>query len=109
MPLNEPHLLQILPNARQVAGVFVPALNTATAKYQITTPARTAAFIAQVGHESAQLTVLVEHLNYSADALRKTWPSRFSEELAAECARKPEQIANIAYCLSDAKRCARQR
>ncbi|WP_110947430.1 glycoside hydrolase family 19 protein, partial [Pseudomonas bohemica] len=97
MPINAQQLLQILPNARQVAGVFVPALNTAMGKYQIVTPARIAAFIAQVGHESAQLTVLVENLNYSADALRKTWPSRFSESLAAEYARKPEQIANITY------------
>ncbi|MGH8418052.1 MAG: glycoside hydrolase family 19 protein [Pseudomonas sp.] len=97
MPINAQQLLLILPNARQVAGVFVPVLNTAMGKYQIVTPARIAAFIAQVGHESAQLTVLVENLNYSADALRKTWPSRFSESLAAECARKPDQIANIAY------------
>lgn len=39
----------------------------------------------------------MENLNYSADALRKTWPSRFNAELAADVARKPEQIANIAY------------
>ena len=40
---------------------------------------------------------MVENLNYSADAQQKTWPSRFSTELAADVARKPEQIANIAY------------
>ena len=50
-----------------------------------------------VGHESGQLTRLVENLNYSADVLRKTWPSRFDVELAKAVARKPEQIANIAY------------
>ena len=66
-------------------------------RYQIVGAKRIAAFIAQVGHESSQLTRLVENLNYSADALRKTWPSRFSVELAADVARKPEQIANIAY------------
>lgn len=97
MVLNEQQLLQILPNARQAAGFFVPALNAAMAKYQIATPARAAAFIAQVGHESAQLTAVVENLNYSAAALMKTWPSRFSAELAAACARQPEKIANIAY------------
>ena len=97
MPITSQQLLQILPNAGPVAGVFAPVLNTAMNRYQIVGAKRIAAFIAQVGHESSQLTRLVENLNYSADALRKTWPSRFSVELAADVARKPEQIANIAY------------
>ena len=97
MPITAQQLLQILPNASQVAGIFVPVLNTAMNRYQIVGTKRIAAFIAQVGHESCQLTRLVENLNYSADALRKTWPSRFSMELAITVARKPEQIANIAY------------
>ena len=97
MPITVQQLLEILPNAGQVAGVFVPVLNTAMSRYQIVGLKRVAAFIAQVGHESGQLTRLVENLNYSADALRKTWPSRFNAELASTAARKPEQIANIAY------------
>ena len=97
MPITAQQLLQILPNASQVAGIFVPVLNTALNRYQIVGTKRIAAFIAQVGHESCQLTRLVENLSYSADALRKTWPSRFSMELAITVARKPEQIANIAY------------
>ena len=90
-------LLQILPNAGPVAGVFVPVLNAAMSRYQIVGTKRIAAFIAQVGHESGHLTRLVENLNYSADALCRNWPSRFSVELASAVARKPEQIANIAY------------
>ena len=97
MPITVQQLLQILPNAGQVAGVFVPVLNTAMSRYQIVGAKRIAAFIAQVGHESGHLTHLVENLNYSADALRRNWPSRFSVELASAVARKPEQIANIAY------------
>ena len=97
MPITTQQLLQILPNAGQLAGVFVSALNTAMNHYQIVGTKRIAAFIAQVGHESGQLTRLVENLNYGADALRKTWPSRFDVELARAVARKPEQIANIAY------------
>ena len=97
MSITERQLLQIRPNARHVAGVFVPALNTAMSKYQIVTPLRVVAFLAQVGHESAHLTAIVENLNYSAAALMKTWPSRFSAALAAECARNPEKIANIVY------------
>ena len=97
MPITSQQLLQILPNAGQSAGVFVPVLNTAMSRYQIVGAKRVAAFIAQVGHESGQLKRLVENLNYSADALRKIWPSRFDVELANATARNPEQIANIAY------------
>ena len=97
MPITAQQLLQIFPNAGQVAGVFVPVLNTAMSRYQIVGLKRVAAFIAQVGHESGHLTRLVENLNYSADALRRNWPNRFNVELASAVARKPEQIANIAY------------
>lgn len=55
MPITQQQLLQILPNARPVAGVFVPALNVAMNRYGIIGTARAAAFIAQVGHESGQL------------------------------------------------------
>ena len=97
MPITVQQLLHIFPNASQVAGVFVPFLNAALNRYQVVGARRLAAFIAQVGHESGQLTRLVENLNYSADSLRKTWPSRFDVELSTASARKPEQIANIAY------------
>jgi len=118
MPITSQQLLQILPNAGQVAGVFVPVLNTAMSRYQIVGVKRIAAFIAQVDHESGHLTRLVENLNYSSDGLASTWPSRYAEPdgkggyvkvqvagklrnkpntLALSIDRKPEQIANIAY------------
>ncbi|MGY2160949.1 glycoside hydrolase family 19 protein, partial [Pseudomonas tolaasii] len=62
MPITEKQLLQILPNAGRQAGVFVSALNTAMSRYSIVGTTRVAAFIAQVGHESGQLTRLVENL-----------------------------------------------
>lgn len=54
MTITVQQLLQILPNAGAKAGVFVPALNAAMAKYGIVTRLRIAAFIAQIGHESGQ-------------------------------------------------------
>lgn len=55
MPITEQQLLQILPRAGWRAGVFVLGLNAAMSQYAIDTPARIAAFIAQIGHESGQL------------------------------------------------------
>ncbi|BAP44781.1 prophage PSPPH02 chitinase [Pseudomonas sp. StFLB209] len=60
MAITAQHLLQILPNARPVAGIFVPVLNAAMNRYAIVTRLRVAAFIAQIGHESGQLRYLRE-------------------------------------------------
>ena len=60
MSITQQQLLQILPNAGPVAGVFVPALNTAMNHYQIVDLKRVAAFIAQIGHESGQLRFVKE-------------------------------------------------
>lgn len=60
MPITSQQLLQILPNAGKQAGVFASALNLAMDRYQINTPLRMAAFIAQVGHESGQFRYVRE-------------------------------------------------
>lgn len=60
MPITEAQLMRIYPNASQRAGVFVPALNRAMQRYQITSPVRQAAFLAQIGHESGQLRYVRE-------------------------------------------------
>jgi putative chitinase len=67
-------------------------------KYEINTPKRVAAFKAQCHHESQGSTRKVENLNYSAQGLMNTWPSRFNtQKLADEYARQPEKIANKVY------------
>ena len=60
MPITAQQLLLIFPDAGAKAGVFAPALNTAMGKFGIVTPARMAAFIAQIGHESGQLRYVRE-------------------------------------------------
>ena len=60
MSITRQQLLQILPNAGPVAGVFVPVLNAAMGHYQIVGAKRVAAFIAQIGHESGQLKYVKE-------------------------------------------------
>ena len=73
------------------------ALNKWMAQYGIDTLPRVVAFMAQCGHESQGFAALSENLNYSADALLKTWPSHFTAEQAGQYARQPEKIANRAY------------
>ncbi|QCI14236.1 glycoside hydrolase family 19 protein [Pseudomonas putida] len=58
--LSESQLVQILPNARPVAGDFLPALNACMPRWEIDNPRRVAAFLAQVGHESGQLRYVRE-------------------------------------------------
>lgn len=60
MSITVQQLLQILPNAGPVAGVFVPVLSTAMNRYQIVGVKRVAAFIAQIGHESGHLKYVKE-------------------------------------------------
>jgi putative chitinase len=68
-------------------------------KYQINTPNRIAAFMAQCGHESADFTMLEENLNYSEDSLNKVFGRYFGPNgrNAKEYARNPEKIANYVY------------
>ena len=73
-------------------------LNVLMPKYDIDSPQRIAAFIAQCSHESGHFEKLVENLNYGAKGLVMTWPKRFTTpELANKYARQPEMIANFVY------------
>ena len=73
-------------------------LNNLLPKYDIDTPQRIAAFIAQCSHESANFTTLSENLNYGVTGLARTWPKRFTTaELMNKYARQPEMIANFVY------------
>jgi len=60
MPITQQQLLQILPNAGPRAGIFLPALNRAMARFKIDSRLRQAAFLAQIGHESGQLRYVRE-------------------------------------------------
>ena len=77
---------------------WVDAINKVLPDYNITTPARISAFLAECSVESQDFTVLQENLNYSAEGLCKTFGSHFTnEEEAAEYAHNPEKIANRVY------------
>lgn len=90
-----------------VAAQWAQPLTDACNAFGISTAKRVAAFLAQVGHESGGLTRVVEGLNYGAQGLADTWPSRYAvdpkakpkkpNELARALERKPVAIANNAY------------
>jgi putative chitinase len=65
--------------------------------YDINTPERVAAFLAQTMHESGGYKFLTENLNYKAESLCRVWPKYFNAENANEYAHNPEKIANRAY------------
>ena len=77
---------------------WLDPLNETFKKYNISTPKRQAAFIGQCAHESANFKILQENLNYSAEGLMKTWPSRFpTKEIADQYARNSAKIAGKVY------------
>jgi putative chitinase len=77
--VNAAQLLKIMPFAgqRRVDAFFEP-LTAAMAEFGISTPARQASFLAQVGHESGQLQYVRELASGEAYEGRKdlgnTWP-----------------------------------
>lgn len=92
-------LKHIYPNSKQSdREKYKPHLLSAMTRYNIDNKNRIRSFLAQVGHESGQLSFVVENLNYSASALRSVFGKYFkTDEEAEKYARKPEQIANIVY------------
>ena len=77
------------------------ALNEILPDYEINTPQRVAAFMAQCAHESGGFRVLKENLNYKAPSLRKIFPKYFTDDATANhyasLPNKQEAIANRIY------------
>ncbi len=100
---------------REVAEKWLPHVQTALQRFNIDSPKRVAAWLAQTAHESGGYTMLSENLNYRAATLAACWPNRFAElgpdkkpkknekgaliptKVAESIAGKPELIANLVY------------
>jgi putative chitinase len=93
---------------------WLDAVGATCVEFQINTPQRIAAFLAQTSHESGGYTMLKENLNYKAATLAACWPNRFAvlgadkkpikengknvpTAVANSIAGKPELIANLVY------------
>jgi putative chitinase len=94
---EEKHLDAMLHNNPYV-DQWYHALHEILPEYNINTPQRVAAFLAQCAHESGGFKFLKENLNYKAKSLRTVFPKYFPDDnIAAQYANKPEMIANRVY------------
>ena len=100
MNLTTSQLRQLLPKNKYVEH-WHHALSVLFPDYDIDTPRRMAAFIAQCAHESGGFSVLQENLNYKPQALRRLFSKYFPDDAIAGqyCAKpnKQEAIANRIY------------
>jgi putative chitinase len=95
--LSKTQLAQLLPG-NPYLDYWYHALEQALPDYDINTPSRVAAFVAQCAHESGGFKFLQENLNYKAESLCRVWPKYFPNiDVARQYEKKPEKIANRAY------------
>ena len=89
------------------ADKWLEHLKNACDRFDINTKDRVNMFLVQCAHESNHFKSLSENLNYSAQGLANTWPSRYAVDPKANpkvpnakansIARKPVEIANHCY------------
>lgn len=97
MQLTKDQLKSIMPLCD--SDQWIAPLNAAMARFEINTPTRMAAFLAQLAHESGETTRLTEGLHYSRpERLCAVWPKRFPTTAAAlPYIKNPEKLANYVY------------
>ena len=97
MELTLDQLKQVIPK-NQYVGYWHHALAQLLPQYEINTPDRIAAFLAQCVHESGGFVFIKENLNYRWQSLRKVFPKYFpTDALAQQYEKQPQKIANRVY------------
>jgi putative chitinase len=91
----------------QIPDKILAELPQAIKQFGIDSPLRLSHFLSQTSHECANFTKFEENLNYSAQGLANTWPSRYAidpkakvkvpNDLAKKLEHKPIEIANTTY------------
>ena len=94
MQKHWPHGDQHVPGL--IEGI-VTAGSVVFPKYGLNVPLTVAHAMAQFSHECGAGLEMVENLNYSAQGLMRTWPSRFPAARAAQYAHRPQAIADTVY------------
>jgi putative chitinase len=100
MTMTIEQLLKVVPLAgRARAAAFLVPLNKSMPEYGITTLARRASFMAQIAHESGQLSRVLESLHYrQSSRLMEVWPKRFrTVEATLPYLQNAEALGNLVY------------
>ncbi len=100
MTLTIEQLNQIMPQAlTQQLENFLDEFNTQLSNYEINSPLRVAAYIAQGAHESGELRELIENMYYTnPQRLMAVWPTRFrTVESAIPYIKNPAKLGNFVY------------
>ena len=73
-------LQKICPSLKTERALAISGLiNSVCPKYEINTPIRLQAFLAQIAHESGEFSIKTESMNYSTpERIVAIWPSRFN-------------------------------
>lgn len=93
-----PQTLQLIMPMCKRAPQFAAPLTSAMSEFGIDTPLRQAAFLAQIAHESAELSALEERLGYSPARIMEVFGRHVSSWADAErLSKSPERLANRVY------------
>ena len=78
--ITSDQLKKICPTIKADRASSIAALiNSVCPKYDISTPIRLQAFLAQIAHESGEFSIKTESMNYSTpERIVAIWPSRFN-------------------------------
>lgn len=97
--LKDSQLKAIMPLCNpEKRKIYLPWINISMAYYSINTELRVSMYLAQIAHESTDLSRWVENLNYSAKRMTQVWPSRYPTISAAQpYAHNPQALANKSY------------
>jgi len=99
--LTEDVLRQLWPHGNIVVPGLIEGIVASAPvvfpKYGLTDDLIIAHAMAQFSHECGAGTEMIENLNYSADGLMRTWPTRFDKWRANQIAHQPHAIAEAVY------------
>lgn len=104
MTITLQQLQTIMPLSKARASLFLAPLNAAMAEFDINNEQHVEMFLAQLAHETGDLSAISENLNYSSDGLANTWPTRYAAKdatgryvLDAKRRKVPNDLARLLH------------
>ncbi len=93
-----PQTLQLIMPMTKRSAQFADAITASMAEFDISTPARQAAYLAQLAHESGELSRMEEGLGYSPSRIMEVFPRYVCSWADAEkLSKSPERLASRVY------------